>query len=134
MKTDQKKNNLSKKVWIEMDTITVLIIAIVAVIVVIFLNTFFMYLPIQRIGEQVGTTTKDIKGLVSIIEKDIVPIIEKSAGDFITLINRGLTIETKINNIIESAECIVCKLTGPNSEICDGDALKPVSEICPKTA
>lgn len=117
-----------------MDTITGLIIAIVAVIVVIFLNTFFMYLPIQNIGEQVNTTTNDIKGLVSIIEKDVVPIVERGAGDFITLINRGLAIETKIDNIIESAECIVCKLTGPNSEICDGDVLKPVSEICPKTA
>nr|QBK91035.1 MAG: uncharacterized protein LCPAC202_00090 [Pithovirus LCPAC202] len=92
-----------------------------------------MYLPIQRISEQVGTTTKDIKILTTVVKKDIVPIIEKGANDFITLINRGLSLETKINNIIESAECIVCTFTGPNSEICDGDVLKSVSEICPKT-
>ena len=116
-----------------MDTITALIIAIVAVIVIIFLNTFFMYLPIQRVSEQVGTTTKDIQTLVAVVKKDIVPIVEKGANDFITLINRGLAVETKIDNIIASAECVVCKLTGPNSEICDGDVLKSVSEICPKT-
>lgn len=113
-----------------MDTITALIIAIVAVIVIIFLNTFFMYLPIQRISEEVGTTTKDIQSLVAVVEKDIVPIIEKGAIDFITLINRGLVIETKIDNIIDSAECIVCKSL---PSICDGDVLKPISQICPKT-
>ncbi len=119
-----------------MDTIIALIIAIVAVIVIIFLNTFFMYLPIQRISEQVGTTTKGIDFLTSTVEKDLLPIVEKGANDFITLINRGLSLETKIDGIIIKSECAICKFASSpllGLDICDGDVLKPLSEICPKT-
>nr|QBK90934.1 MAG: hypothetical protein LCPAC201_02350 [Pithovirus LCPAC201] len=114
-----------------MDTITAIIIVIVIVIIIICLNAFFIYSPVRKIEREVDSTIEDIDGLITVAEKNIIPLVENGSEKFVSLIEKSFSLEAQVDNIINTAGCIFCRSPfNLNGMFCDGDVLKSPSIIC----
>nr|QBK91036.1 MAG: uncharacterized protein LCPAC202_00100 [Pithovirus LCPAC202] len=112
-----------------MDAIIAIIIVIVAFLIILCINAFFIYLPGQRIKRKVDGVEKKIGGLITTIDTNLEPLLKMSAEDFITLVESTTRFETKVNETIEAFGCTYCLITGPEDRMkfCDGNFLKPIS-------
>lgn len=112
-----------------MDAIVVIIIVIVAFIIVLCLDAFFIYLPGERIKRKVDGVEKKIKNLINTVDTNITPLLKISIEDFVALVENTSRFETKVDNTIESFGCLFCLLTDPSNrmEFCSGNFLKPIS-------
>ena len=73
-----------------MQTSALVIVSVVAVVVIVLFNIFFLYIPVTRIEEKVDATTKKID----------------------TFLEVGARTEKKVDGVIEVAECLFASLEG----------------------
>nr|QBK90936.1 MAG: uncharacterized protein LCPAC201_02370 [Pithovirus LCPAC201] len=112
-----------------MDAFAAIIIVIVAFIVILCLDAFFIYLPGLRIKRKVDGVEKKIKNLITTVNANITPLLEVSIEDFVALVKNTSSFETKVNDTIESYGCLFCLIADPadRMEFCNGNFLKPIS-------
>ena len=115
-----------------METIVAIIIVIVIVIIIICLNSFFIYSPVRKIEREVDGAIEDIDGLITVTEKNIIPLVENGAERFVSLIEKSFNLETLIDSIIDRVGCVFCRETVAKNKMwfCDGDVLKSTAIIC----
>lgn len=90
-----------------MDAIIAIIIVIVAFLIILCINAFFIYLPGQRIKRKVDGVEKKIGGLITTIDTNLEPLLKMTAEDFIALAETTTRFETKVNEAVKSIECII---------------------------
>lgn len=112
-----------------MEAAVAIIIVIVAFLVILCLNAYFIYLPSQRIKRKVDGVEKKIGGLITTIDTNLEPLLKMSAEDFIALAENTTRFETKVDDTVESYGCLFCLITSPRErmEFCNGNFLKPIS-------